>query len=49
VKRYDAYAFQDRTWWMIEIPELDIMTQAQSRSEVPSQVLDLVSDLVRGA
>ena len=43
MKRYDAFAFQDRTWWMIEIPELDIMTQARTRSEVPSQVLDLVA------
>lgn len=43
MKRYDALAFQDRTWWMIEIPELSIMTQARSRSAVPSQVLDLVA------
>lgn len=41
-KRYDAVAFRDRTWWMIEIPELGT-TPALSRSEVASQACDLIA------
>jgi len=43
VKRYDAVVFQDRTWWMIEIPELGTISQALSRSVVPSQARDLIA------
>ncbi|NQX37109.1 hypothetical protein [Herbiconiux sp. VKM Ac-2851] len=43
MKRYDAVAFQDRTWWMIEVPELGTITQALNRSEVASQARDLIA------
>jgi len=43
MKRYDAVVFQDRTWWMIEIPELGTISQAVARSDVQSQARDLIA------
>ncbi|MCS5735799.1 hypothetical protein N1032_18825 [Herbiconiux sp. CPCC 203386] len=43
MKQYDAVVFQDRTWWMVEIPELGIISRAISRSEVPTQARDLIT------
>lgn len=43
VKRYHVYAFQDRTWWMYEIPELDTMGQTTSRLLVPALARDSIA------
>lgn len=43
MKRYDVYAFQDRTWWMLEVPDLGAMGQAASRATVQADARDLIS------
>jgi hypothetical protein len=43
VKRYDVYAFQDRTWWMLDIPELGTLGQTTSRLLVPTEARYLIA------
>jgi hypothetical protein len=43
VKKYHVYAFQDRTWWMYDIPELGTIGQTTSRLLVPTQARYLIA------
>jgi predicted RNase H-like HicB family nuclease len=39
---YDAVVTRDGKWWMIEVPELGVITQALSENEVEYMVTDLI-------
>jgi len=40
---YDAVVTRDGKWWMIEIPELGVITQALSEDEVEYMATDLIA------
>jgi predicted RNase H-like HicB family nuclease len=40
---YDAVVTRDGKWWMIEVPELEVITQALSENEVKYMATDLIA------
>ncbi len=41
--QYDITVTRDGRWWMIEVPELDLLTQARRVDEVAEQARSLIS------
>lgn len=40
---YDAHVYRKGDWWMIEIPELDALTQARRWMDVEDQAISLAA------
>jgi predicted RNase H-like HicB family nuclease len=40
---YDAVVTRDGKWWMIEVPELKVITQALSEDDVEYMATDLIA------
>ena len=40
---YDVNVTRDGRWWMIEVPELDLLTQARRVDEITDQAVSLIS------
>jgi hypothetical protein len=43
MKRYDVFVYRDRTFWMLDVPELGILGAAASRFTAPREARDLIS------
>ncbi len=43
MKTYDVTVTRDGRWWMVEIPELDVLTQARRLSEVEEMARSLIA------
>lgn len=46
MKVYKVEVAREGRWWMIEVPELDALTQARRISEIPEQAKSLVSTML---
>ena len=42
-KQYDTVIYLDGKWWMVEIPELSIVTQARRKNEVIPMAKDAIA------
>lgn len=40
---YEAIARRDGNFWFIEIPQLDLFTQARTADEIPSMARDVIA------
>lgn len=43
MKTYDMKVYRDGRWWMIEIPELDGLTQTRRISEIRKEAIDYIA------
>ncbi len=41
--KYDVHVTRDGRWWMVEVPALDLLTQARRVDEIEDQAASLVS------
>ena len=43
MRRFDVFVYRDQRWWMIEIPALGTISQAERYSDVPETARDLIA------
>lgn len=43
MKTYDVNVYRDGRWWMIEVPDLDGLTQARRLSDVREEAIDYIA------
>ncbi|TIH32268.1 hypothetical protein [Subtercola vilae] len=43
MRRFDVFVFRDQRWWILEIPALGTISQAERYSDVPSTARDLIA------
>jgi predicted RNase H-like HicB family nuclease len=44
--RYQGRVYKDGTFWLAEIPVLDLMTQGKTRKEAYAMAVDMVETMV---